>query len=66
LVGLLKEFKGKGYATALIQSCINEAKNENMKGVAVVTKNALSWRRMISFLSLGLKWWIQLNPIFTS
>jgi hypothetical protein len=38
-VGFKKEFKGKGYASALIDECINEAKELNMKGVAVVTRN---------------------------
>ncbi|MGV8094469.1 MAG: YoaP domain-containing protein [Mangrovibacterium sp.] len=33
-----KEFKGKGYASSLIDECINESKNANMQGVAVVTR----------------------------
>jgi len=37
-VGFKKEFKGKGYATALVRACIDEARNETMKGVAVVTR----------------------------
>ena len=37
-VGFKKEFKGKGYASLLIDECINEAKELNMSGVAVVTR----------------------------
>jgi hypothetical protein len=37
-VGFKKEFKHKGYASALIDECIKEAKAAGMKGVAVVTR----------------------------
>jgi hypothetical protein len=37
-VGFKKAFKGKGYASLLIDACINEAKEKNMLGVAVVTR----------------------------
>ncbi len=37
-VGFKNEFKGKGYASALIDSCIEEANALKMKGVAVVTR----------------------------
>ena len=37
-VGFKKEFKGKGYASALLDECIKEAKNADMQGVAVVTR----------------------------
>lgn len=37
-VGFKKEYKGKGYASALIDACINDAKESGMKGVAVVTR----------------------------
>jgi GNAT superfamily N-acetyltransferase len=37
-VGFRKEYKGKGYASSLIDECIEEAKNANMHGVAVVTR----------------------------
>ena len=37
-VGFKKEFKGKGYASLLIDECIKEAKNVQMHGVAVVTR----------------------------
>ncbi|TLX73006.1 GNAT family N-acetyltransferase [Labilibacter sediminis] len=37
-VGFKKEFKGKGYASSLIDECINDAKSQNMLGVAIVTR----------------------------
>lgn len=37
-VGFKTEFKGKGYASSLIKSCLEEAKALNMDGVAVVTR----------------------------
>ena len=37
-VGFKNEFKEKGYASLLIDECINDAKKNNMLGVAVVTR----------------------------
>jgi hypothetical protein len=37
-VGFKKEFKGKGYASSLIDACIADAKQAHMHGVAVVTR----------------------------
>ena len=37
-VGFKKEFKGKGHASLLLDGCINDAKKNNMLGVAVVTR----------------------------
>ena len=37
-VGFKKEFKGKGYASLLIDECINDARKNNMSGVTVVTR----------------------------
>lgn len=37
-VGFNKEYKGKGYASLLIDVCISEAKKAGMMGVAVVTR----------------------------
>lgn len=33
------QFKGKGWSVKLLEECINEAKNKNMDGVAVITSN---------------------------
>lgn len=37
-VGFRKEFKGRGYATSLIDTCVDDAREQGMKGVAVVTR----------------------------
>lgn len=37
-VGFKKEFKGNGYASKLIELCIEDAKNRNKFGVCVVTR----------------------------
>jgi len=37
-VGFKKEFKGKGYASSLIEECVADARKNNMLGVAVVTR----------------------------
>ena len=37
-VGFKKEFKNKGHASALIEECENDAKEQNKNGVAIVTR----------------------------
>ncbi len=37
-VGFKNEYKGKGYASSLIDECIKDAKKAKMQGVAVVTR----------------------------
>lgn len=37
-VGFRKECKGRGLASSLIEACINDAKSQEMNGVAVVTR----------------------------
>jgi len=37
-VGFKKEYKGKGFASSLIDECIEDAKNNKILGVAVVTR----------------------------
>ncbi len=37
-VGFKKAYKGKGYATRLLNECIGDAKKEKLHGVAVVTR----------------------------
>ena len=37
-VGFKKAYKGKGYATLLLDECIKDAKQNGMKGVAAVTR----------------------------
>jgi N-acetylglutamate synthase-like GNAT family acetyltransferase len=52
-VGFRKEFKGKGYASLLIDECINEAKTSGMHGVAVVTRKGSFMARKDIFLKKG-------------
>ncbi len=52
-VGFKTAFKGKGYASSLIDTCIEEAKNQNMKGVAVVTRKGSFMANKEIFLKKG-------------
>ncbi len=52
-VGFKNEFKGKGYASLLIETCIDEAKKLNMKGVAVVARNGSFMAKKDIFLKKG-------------
>lgn len=52
-VGFKTEFKGKGYASSLIDVCIEEAKNLNMNGVAVVTRKGSFMANKDIFLKKG-------------
>lgn len=52
-VGFKKEFKGKGYASLLIEECISDAKRANLKGVAVVTRNGSFMAKKDIFLKNG-------------
>ena len=52
-VGFKNEFKGKGYASSLIDECIREAKNGNMYGVAVVTRKGAFMAKKDIFVKKG-------------
>lgn len=54
-VGFKNEFKGKGYASALIDECINDAKIQKMLGVAVVTRKGAFMAHNEIFLKKGFK-----------
>ena len=54
-VGFKNEFKGKGYATALIDECINDAKKQKMQGVAVVTRKSSFMAGNEIFLKKGFE-----------
>ncbi|MBN2747247.1 MAG: YoaP domain-containing protein [Bacteroidales bacterium] len=54
-VGFKKEFKGKGYATSLIDACIEEAKDTKMLGVAVVTRKGSFMADSAIFLKKGFQ-----------
>ena len=52
-VGFKTEFKGKGYASSLIDTCIEEAKSLNMNGVAVVTRKGSFMANKDIFIKKG-------------
>jgi len=52
-VGFKSQFKGKGYASALLDECINEARIAKMNGVAVVTRNGSFMAKKDIFLKKG-------------
>ncbi len=52
-VGFKNEFKGKGYASSLIDECISEAKNANMYGVAVITRKGSFMAKKDIFVKRG-------------
>lgn len=52
-VGFKSEFKGKGYASSLIDACIDDAKKAHMKGVAVVTRKGPFMAKKEIFLKKG-------------
>jgi predicted GNAT family acetyltransferase len=54
-VGFKIKFKGKGYASSLIEECIKEAKEKNMLGVAVVTRKGPFMVHDDIFLSKGFQ-----------
>ncbi len=52
-VGFKSEFKGKGYASAMLDACIKETKDAGMKGVAVVTRKGPFMAKKDIFLKKG-------------
>jgi len=54
-VGFKTQFKGKGYASSLIDSCIQEAKSLNMFGVAVVTRKGSFMANKDIFIKKGFQ-----------
>jgi len=63
-VGFRKEYKGKGFATLLIEECIREAKQQNMKGVAVVTRKGSFMAKKDIFLKNGFEVTDKTKPDF--
>ncbi|XHH07754.1 MAG: YoaP domain-containing protein [Candidatus Bathyarchaeia archaeon] len=51
--GFKNEYKHRGYASALIEECINEAKTAGMKGVAVVTRKGPFMAKKDIFIKKG-------------
>jgi N-acetylglutamate synthase-like GNAT family acetyltransferase len=54
-MGFKKEFKGKGYASSLIDECMKDAKTKNMNGVAVVTRKGSFMAKKDIFLKKGFQ-----------
>ena len=52
-VGFKSEFKGKGYASAMLDVCINESKEAGMQGVAVVTRKGPFMAKKDLFIKKG-------------
>jgi hypothetical protein len=52
-VGFKNEFKGKGYASSLIDSCISDARDLRINGVAVVTRKGSFMADKDIFLKKG-------------
>ncbi|MCO5252120.1 MAG: YoaP domain-containing protein [Candidatus Kapabacteria bacterium] len=52
-VGFKKAFKGLGYASALIDECINDSKTQKMKGVAVITRKGSFMANKDIFIKKG-------------
>lgn len=52
-VGFRNQFKGKGYASSLIDACIKEARNAHMKGLAVVTRKGPFMAKRDIFIKKG-------------
>ena len=63
-VGFKKEFKGKGYASDLIDACIGEAKEQKMLGVSVVTRKGSFMAHNELFLKKGFEIADQAKPDF--
>lgn len=63
-VGFKKEFKGKGFASALIDTCITEARAAGMKGVAVVTRKGAFMAKDAFFAKMGFAHVDKVKPDF--
>ena len=63
-VGFKNEFKGKGYATSLINECIKDAKIMNLQGVAVVTRKGPFMAKKDIFLKKGFNIVDEARPDF--
>ena len=52
-VGFKSEFKGKGYASAMLDVCIDESKEAGLQGVAVVTRKGPFMAKKDLFIKKG-------------
>lgn len=63
-VGFNKEHKGRGYATHLVEECIQEAKAADMQGVAIVTRDGPFMAGDEIFTRLGFRLADEAKPDF--
>ena len=63
-VGFKSAFKGKGLGSALLKSCIKEAKDADLHGVAVVTRKGPFMAKKDIFLKKGFKIVDEAKPDF--
>lgn len=63
-VGFKKEFKGKGHASALIETCIQEAREQGMLGVSIVTRKGSFMVNSEIFLKKGFEIVDEAKPDF--
>lgn len=63
-VGFKKEFKGKGYASILLDECIKDSKKEGMNGVAVITRNGSFMAKKDIFIKKGFSLVENMEPDF--
>lgn len=54
-VGFKSEYKGKGFASALLDECVDESKKSNFDGVAVVTRKGSFMANSNIFLKKGFE-----------
>ena len=64
IVGFKKAFKGKGYASALIDTCLLDAKNQGMLGVSIVTRKGSFMVDSKLFLKKGFEIVDKADPDF--
>ena len=64
-VGFKKEFKGKGYASKLINECIKDAKENKMYGIAVVSRKGSFMAKKDIFIKKNFCEVDKVKPDFT-
>jgi GNAT superfamily N-acetyltransferase len=63
-VGFKREYKGKGYASLLIDKCLQEAKENGMLGVVVVTRKGSFMAKKDIFIKKGFELVDKAEPDF--
>lgn len=62
--GFRKEYQRKGYGSLMLKECLQDAKKQNLKGVAAVTRKGSFMGNSTIFLKNGFKAVDQANPDF--